>query len=240
MRHTANKANLRRPPGQTSSFMETLEAELREQIRAELMDEFQMKSQHATDASRPHDRQQNLTQPTVARERLEQWLQTQLDLRFNVSLYADKYATHGATHFRQYEQQSQSKPPHQDFSGTPSAPTRHQPTATAGSTRLEPDQASTHRPIRKSPNTKSVRTVHRLNAEDFAAIEVLKRFGHALPSNFTEDELKGAYRQSALLIHPDRHTNRSQSEEQKFSRLFNDLSTAVKHLARHFNGDSNS
>ncbi len=235
------------------SFLETLEAELREQIRAELLAEFKTQFKIPSKNQPQHDenagvtdeiRRQNLTQPTVAREHLELWLHARLDARFFPSPpVGHSAAWSGASvpyqQGRKKQRLDSSPSRSNDKIKKSNGPTvtrcaggRTDSSTHCGATNGA-DRRDTVNSIRFLVEQSSNQKQHQLDAEDFAAVELIQRLGPALNYNFTAEELKAAYRRSALLVHPDRHAQSSPREKQNYARLFQDLTAAIKRLARH-------
>lgn len=114
-----------------------------------------------------------------------------------------------------------------------------------------PKSAPPRRPYRMRPNTSStqpsespqqteteatirLRRHHDLDAQDIAALEFFRRHGSVLTHDFSEDELKSAFRRLALKFHPDRHASASDAERKEFGALFQDTLTQTRRLERHF------
>ncbi len=100
-----------------------------------------------------------------------------------------------------------------------------------------PETVST-RPEPREPNAKPVPPEIRKRAETFqtlCAFELLRRHsGNRLPEEFTESELKSAWRQAALKSHPDRHLDADATTQAQMAALFRELQTAYALLAELF------
>lgn len=74
--------------------------------------------------------------------------------------------------------------------------------------------------------------------EALCAFELLRRHsGGSLPENFTEAELKSAWRHAALKTHPDRHLGADASAQAETAALFRELQSAYSILSALFQTD---
>ncbi len=62
------------------------------------------------------------------------------------------------------------------------------------------------------------------------ALDYLVGLGARLDSDFTEVELRSAFRALAREYHPDRHPDSSQQQRERLSALFRRLRQAYEHL----------
>ncbi len=77
------------------------------------------------------------------------------------------------------------------------------------------------------------RTTHALDAEDHAALEFFRREGRPLTDDYTEFELKAAYRKLALKLHPDAHAGEDERDRHRWAARFQQLVELTERLGRH-------
>ena len=103
--------------------------------------------------------------------------------------------------------------------------------AAAGPSRIPPaagDGPARVRPfVRPSPPPRPRRI---LTADERRALEQFVALGAALTADFTDGELRSAYRALARQYHPDRHPQISPFEQARLSQTFSTLSDAYRHL----------
>lgn len=82
------------------------------------------------------------------------------------------------------------------------------------------------------------RRVRPQTLEALCAFELLRRHsGGNLPENFSEAELKAAWRHAALKTHPDRHMGADASVQAQTAALFRELQSAYSILTALFHAD---
>ncbi|MEI6667685.1 MAG: J domain-containing protein [Acidobacteriota bacterium] len=62
------------------------------------------------------------------------------------------------------------------------------------------------------------------------AYDDLVKYGASLATDFTESELRSAFRVLARMYHPDRHPDCGPAEQDRLSRTFATLADAYRHL----------
>jgi hypothetical protein len=79
--------------------------------------------------------------------------------------------------------------------------------------------------------TASPRPARELTLEQLVSLELVRRHsGVFIEENFTESELKGAWRKAALKTHPDRFENADQITQARAAALFRELTGAYECL----------
>ena len=191
------------------SFMEALEAELRKEIRAELLAEFG--GGEALDAATP------APSPTLsAAERMELWLSANSGVRVFKNTRKQEYK--GGT--SNFDNSHAARAP---------APVTQPTVLDAVREAVIAAQGFVDDAVKPA-----VRPAHELDVMDIAALEFFRRNGVSLRENFDESDLKSAYRKLALKFHPDRHANASAFERKRCGELFSQASEQTKRLSRHF------
>ncbi|MDP1570535.1 MAG: J domain-containing protein [Vicinamibacterales bacterium] len=69
-----------------------------------------------------------------------------------------------------------------------------------------------------------------LTARAQAALHLFAELGAGVPADFTDEELRRAFRTLARLVHPDRHPGASPDEHARLSRLFARVMAAYRDL----------
>ncbi|MCM2282484.1 MAG: hypothetical protein NDI61_11640 [Bdellovibrionaceae bacterium] len=205
------------------SFMEILESELRKSLRNELRDELRAELRAELLRNRPAEASE------FVQERFELWL----NAKFTGPARATTQATHPSANHRRHPYPARATD-RRHPNPSSSAPSEVTPTMTATSASVTD---SAPEPITESM-TDSVteptpRIAHTLDAEDVAALEFFRRHGTALPCDFTQDELKLAFRRLALRFHPDRHALAPESERRQLTILFQETRRLSQRLERH-------
>lgn len=85
--------------------------------------------------------------------------------------------------------------------------------------------------VAEAPEPADVRRpVRTLTPAQRRAFECLTALGARLVPSFTAAELRRAYRQFALQVHPDRHPHATPAEHDSLARQFSDATTAYRAL----------
>jgi DnaJ-class molecular chaperone len=71
-----------------------------------------------------------------------------------------------------------------------------------------------------------------LTAAEVESLRMLNALGARLSPDFSESELRSAYRRLARRYHPDRHPAGDAAADIRWSRLFGEITTHHKHLTR--------
>jgi hypothetical protein len=214
--------------GDHRSFIEVLEAELREQIRSELIAELGLP--HVASPSRDLPSRDLPSYETVAHEHLQLWLNTNQPAHATGAARPRRARASAYTAYKRATHESHRSP-----AESPAEP----PAEARGQAAQGPAKQAGHATQTQGPEDKThARRLHELDTIDIVALEFFRRQGAILPENFSEAELKSAYRKIAMRVHPDRHVGTADAERTHWGEIFAELSTHAQRLARHFKAAS--